>query len=185
MKIRVMTRRFKFLVVVASFAYLGPRTLIADPITWQLVDVTFHPASGSGGPISATGSLTYDADIQTMVSWNIAVSGAADPTVNFTFTPDSSFIPSLYKNIGTSARFVRYLPGNPPENQFGTDPFDSNSVLLDLDFFASPGNLGLTNGGGLINIVTGGSQIIQIFTNDRYTIATGCVEAGLVANALW
>ena len=182
MKIRV-TRRLKLLVAVASFAYLGPSALNASPITWQLVDVTFHPASGPGGPITASGTLTYDADIQTMLSWNIVVSGAADPTVNFTFTPASSFIPSIYTNlgnVGVSVRFVRSLPGNPTENPFGTDPFDSNSVLIDLDFFSSPGNLGLINGGGTINIVNGGSQIVQIFTNDRYAITTGCVEAGAV-----
>lgn len=182
MKIRV-TRRLKLLVAVASFAYIGPRTLNANPITWELVDVTAQPASGLGGPITASGTLTYDADIQTMLSWNITVTGAADSTVNFAFTPASSFIPSLYTNVGTagvSVRFVRSLPGNPSENPFGTDPFDSNSVLLDLDFVDSPGNLGLNNGAGTINIVTGGSQIAQIFTNDRYRITTGCVEAGLV-----
>jgi hypothetical protein len=81
------------------------------------------------------------------LTWDITVSGATEPTVDFDFTPASSFIPSLYLNQALTIRFVRTLPGNAPENAFGNNPFDSNSVLIDLDFFSSPGNAGLTNAG--------------------------------------
>ena len=112
-----------------------------------------------------------------MISWNITVSGASDPTLNFTYTPASSFIPSLYSNDQIAARFVRTLPGNPPENPFGTNPFDSNSVLLDLDFFDSPGNHGLTDSGGTINVVTGGTQTYQIAQSANYGVESGCVTS--------
>jgi hypothetical protein len=168
------------ILVVVAFAFLGLVPVQAMLITWQLNNVTFHPgspASGPGGPVKASGVFTFDADIQTMLSWNITVLGAVDPTVDFTFTPASSFIPSLYAHPQTGVRFVRTLPGNPPENPFGTNPFDSNSVLLDLDFSNSPGNLGLTDSGGAVNIMTGGTQVRQISTNSSYGVETGSVTS--------
>jgi len=134
------------------------------------------------GPIVATGSFVYDADLHQFVTWNITVSGAADPTLNFTFTPATSFIPSVYLNPAvTQVRFVRTLPGNPVENPFGTNPFDSNSVLINLDFFASPGNAGLTNAGGTITVVTGATQLYQIATNTSYGVRTGAVTTAVAA----
>ena len=159
---------------------LGFCPLEATPVTWTLVNVTFHeglPAIGPGGPITASGTFTYDADIQTMLSWDITVAGSSDPTVNFAYTPASSFIPSLYTHLQTSVRFVVSLPGNPPMNPSGADPFGPQSALLDLEFSNSPGNQGLTNAGGLIPVVTGGTQIANIFTNARYGVETGCVTS--------
>ena len=153
----------------------------ANPIAWQLTNVTFDlglGVVGQPGPVVATGSFIYDASLHQFLTWNINIAGAADPTVNFTFTPASSFVPSLYLNPAlTSIRFVRTLPGNPPENPFGTSPFDSNSVLIDLDFFSSPGNAGLTNAGGTITLLTGGTQLYQIATNTSYGVRTGAVTA--------
>jgi hypothetical protein len=153
----------------------------ANPITWQLINVTFDVGSGQvgqPGPIVATGSFVYDADLHQYLTWNITVSGAADPTINFTYTPGSSFIPSIYQDPSvTSIEFVRTLPGNPPENPFGTSPFDSNSVLIALDFFASPGNAGLTDAGGTIDIETGGTQLYQIASSTHYGVRSGAVSA--------
>ena len=155
----------------------GSCSLRATPLTWILVNVTFHPglpAVGPGGPIRASGTFTYDADTQKMLSWDITVSGAEDPVIDFRYTPDSSFVPSLFTGP-ISTRFVVTLPGNPPENPFGTDPFGDQSALLDLNFFASQGNRGLTNAGGIIPIVTGGTQTINISTNTHYGVETGFV----------
>lgn len=153
----------------------------ANPVDWRLNNVSFDLGLGlvgQPGPVVATGSFIFDADLHQFLTWNISVSGAADPTVNFTFTPATSFIPSLYLNPSlTSISFVRTVPGNPPENPFGTSPFDSNSVLIDLDFSSSPGNAGLTNAGGTITVVTGGTQLYQIASNTSYGVRTGAVTA--------
>jgi hypothetical protein len=112
------------------------------------------------------------------LDWDITASGATDPTLDFTFTPTTSFIPSLYLNPAlTAIRFVRTLPGNPMEDPFGTNPFDSNSVLIDLDFSSSPGNAGLTNAGGSITVETGGTQLYQIAAGTSYGVRTGAVTA--------
>ena len=44
-----------------------------------------------------------------------------------------------------------------------------------MNFFASQGNRGLTNAGGVIPIVTGGTETLKISTNTHYGVETGLV----------
>jgi hypothetical protein len=50
-------------------------------------------------------------------------------------------------------------------------------VLIDLDFFSSPGNAGLTNAGGTITVLTAGTNLYQIAANTYYGVRTGAVMA--------
>jgi 6-phosphogluconolactonase (cycloisomerase 2 family) len=153
-------------------------------LTWYLSNVSFSEGTPSNvppglGPILATGFFTFNENTHSVLNWDITVSGATDPVINFEYTPSTSFIPSLYifptNNPGLQIRFVRSVPGYPTYNAFGTSPFDSNSVLIDLDFFASPGNAGLTNAGGTIGIHTGGTHTNDIALSTFNISQTGCV----------
>lgn len=163
----------------------------SNALKWYLSNVSFSVGLPSTfqpglGPILANGFFTYDANTHTILNWDITVSGAPDPVINFEYTPSNSFIPAIYiyptNNPGLQIEFIRSLPGNPTYNLFGTSPFDSNSVLIELDFLESPGNAGLTNAGGTIAIDNAGTHTNNIALSTYNIVQTGCVTTVPLSN---
>lgn len=142
------------------------RTSSAGPITWTLLDVTFHlggPATGLGGPIQAAGTFTYESDTFSVLDWNITVSNTVDPVLNFTYTPSSSFIPANYL-------YPLHLPGYEMR-------FQAGSSMIVLDFHDAPGGL-LTDSGGLVSVLAGGSLTYNLQDIIPYGVETGWVTTG-------
>lgn len=107
----------------------------ASPITWQLQDVTFD----DGG--IATGSLTYDYNINSILDWNITTSGGDEtlfPTVTYDDTTSSSDILSgsgtfLFSLLGDTNRQLRITP---------VAALDGSSASVDVQLGAGAGTIG-------------------------------------------
>src|SRR5258708_6857702 len=61
----------------------------AGPLVWTLQGVSFQGGNFQSSG-SATGSFTFNADTQLLLTWNISVTGTSDPGLNLTYTPANS-----------------------------------------------------------------------------------------------
>jgi hypothetical protein len=128
---------------VAGLALLSLVALpcAAIPLTWSLDNVEFT----DGG--IATGSFTYDADTNSLIDWNISVSGGDEGPFPafpaFSYTPATSPDTGIF-DTGLGLSFQFFVDGNAA----GGTP---ESRVLALSTLAS-----LTDAGGTIALETSG-----------------------------
>lgn len=111
-------------------------SLHAAPITWVLEDVTFEDGA------IATGSFVFDADSNSVLDWNIGVSGG-DVWVfpDFSYTPATITAIGVFQaGAGQSLQF--FVDGNAP----GGTP-ESRLLSLTTD-------TALTNAGGSVSLLS-------------------------------
>lgn len=107
----------------------------ATPLTWQLQDVTFD----DGG--IATGFLTFDYNVNSILDWNITTSGGDEtvfPSVTYNDTTSSSDILSgsgtfLFSLLSDTSRQLRITP---------VSALDGSSASVDLQLGGGVGTIG-------------------------------------------
>jgi len=116
----------------------------AGPVTWTLQNVAFQtlPLGGNPNPpvtATAAGWFSYNAETDSLLSWNIVVLSPNDAALNYVYTPDDSF---ALGSIHANGDFL-YLSGPPP-----------NQTRVGLAFLTP-----LTDAGGVVDLaLAGGNQ---------------------------
>ena len=135
MFIRACTRLLTpFLAAVIVLFAVAANRVSAMPVTWQLAGVTFS----DGG--TATGTITWDAQLNSLTSWNITVSlGNTALFPALTYDPADSAIfaaNSFVVQEDGSTRQIRLFPLNGLTDAGGTTPLDiPNNFSLDAECF--------------------------------------------------
>lgn len=123
-----MTLTRKALLLLTSVLAVAPISF-ASTVTWNLSNVAFGDAA------TASGSFSFDADTNTLSTWNISVTSGALSA--FTYTPSDStagsyFQVSGYQNellfmVNGSTRELRMTPVNALTDAGGTDAINLNT----------------------------------------------------------
>jgi hypothetical protein len=162
----------KLSLLICAFFWVF--SLHAAPITWVLEDVSFD----DGG--IAIGSFVFDADSNTVLDWDIIVSGGDEGVFPvFSYTPATVMEVGVFTaGSGQSLQFFvdPNAPGNTPESR-----------LLGLTTDAS-----LTNSGGSVSLLTQVSTPQGIFESvECYNctpfrlIVSGTLNAVPVPASVW
>lgn len=180
------TTRTIFSLAIALIALTGASLASAAPVTWNLLDISFD----DGG--SASGSFVFDADTETVLSWDITTLDSVNPNLPtpFTFTntnPHLIFVDgpgdfaglnghSIIFNDGTTtsggARQLRFATLSPLTNAGGT-------VGLDLALFAGDSNIECNNCGSP-RYITGGFLTTNPIPLPASVLLLGSALGGLV-----
>jgi hypothetical protein len=177
--------------MVAAVLMLGARPSIAEPITWNLENLSFDYASGVvggiPGSITATGWFIYNADTHTYSNWDITVTGGTDPLLDKTYTPSDSYVPSIYTTLAfTNVEFVFLAPGLSP-NFTGDYVNGTLTSMIALDFHDDPYGTGsstdpgLTDQGGTFSLLTGITRTYDFSNSTTYEVRTGSLSAATAA----
>lgn len=152
---------------IASAMLCGAGLACATPITWQLSGVTFEDGA------SATGSFSYDAGTDTLLSYSISVEQGGTPDYSafqaFTYTASSANntcpqIAQGYKTCNTNDAANELYVGASDGSQF-----------LQL-YFALP----LTDAGGTVSLLTSGTASYETAYNGDYSFRV--VQGGSVVS---
>jgi hypothetical protein len=118
----------KVLLLLTSALAIAPVSF-ASTVTWNLNNVTFSDGA------TASGSFNFDADTNTLTTWNISVTSGVLSA--FTYSPTDSTAGSYFQVAGYqdellfmvngSTRQLRLTPVYALTDSGGTDPIDLNT----------------------------------------------------------
>jgi hypothetical protein len=148
----------------------------ANPVTWNLVGVTFQ--SGS----TATGSFTFDAGTGAISAWDITVNNESGISCTGGAGSDCIFSPATnVSSIGSQAFPYYWVPSSNPGNVymvwFASDTAASSApgpLVLILDL----GSLALTDAGGVVPIVPGSNGLSPSSVNNQFSASADFITAG-------
>jgi hypothetical protein len=147
---------------IASALLCGASLACAVPVTWQLSGVTFDDQT------SATGSLSYDAGTDTLLSYSITVKAGALPAFTYTQASAANTCPRIAHGNAQSAGGCNT---NDAANELVLGSSDGSQFL---ELYLSTA---LTDAGGTVALLTSGNtqSYETAFTDDYYyrTVAAG------------
>lgn len=143
--------------LIGSLLLCGASLASATPTTWQLSGVTFDDGS------SASGTLRYDAALDTVLSYSIAVQDGALPA--FTYTPANSA--NTCPHIANGNNAATGCNTNDAANELFLGAGDGARFL---SFYLSAA---LGDGVGAVSLITSGNtQSYEIDSDSDYRIVT-------------